>query len=295
MRGVKNNIAELTSGLDWLTLSSFSDEIRRSNFLEFTRYILARERETKQDVKELRIGEYQGVQVGEIQAVERQRDNHLMLRFFGDSTGQYAEEAIVNELDCKCTRIDAQILARFKVPANKYGAVLRRRVEANDARLGKKNFTPIDSYTRMKGDSGITVGARTGAIYSRIYDWELKHNKETTQTLWRYEVELKQEAATDFWMRYQNASDQPTLCAEMVATRLKKLGIAETGFEHLKPQPISGTRKKSDDEMKLRYFEKSVIPFILKMVESGNEAGIKELLSRYQIIDENGVFLPQAV
>ncbi len=291
MKGVKNNILEYEAGLDWLTASSISSDKRARKFAAFARYILNRERDEKTEAKKLSFGDYQGIAVPGIQYVKRRSDGHEMLRFMGESTAFYAAELIANEVPFNTTRIDGAITARFIESSAVYGRLIRDRVEANDARLKKKRHTPLDCYKRMHGDSGVTIGARTSDVYSRIYDWELKHKTETTQSLWRYEVELKGVAAIDFWSHYQQSLERPKLCAEMVTTRLKKHGISETGLDNLAPCPISGTKAATDDEKKIEHFRKSVIPFISKMAERGNAVAMCQLAYEAGIVDENGVFL----
>jgi hypothetical protein len=293
MRGVKDNIQEIASGLDWLTASSLTQDNASREFTGFMRYILAREHNQKADVKKLAFGEYSGQQVGGVQALFRARDGHQMLRFFGETTPWYASELMASGVPFKPTRIDGQITARFKEPREKYGRTCQNRVERHDKAQGKKTHTPIDAYTRMKGDSGITIGSRTSAVYTRIYDWQLKHQKETDQRIWRFEVELKEEAAMNFWHSYRASSEPDKLCAEMVATRLKKLGIDETGFGKLEPRAIAGTKKATEDELKLKHFETAIIPFICKLSDRGNRAKMMELALKYGLIDSSGVFLPE--
>jgi hypothetical protein len=291
MKGVKNNILEYDSGLDWLTASSISSDKRARKFNAFARYILNRERDEKTEAKKFGFGQYQGIAVPGIQYAKRPSDGHEMLRFMGESTAFYAAELIANDVPFNTTRVDAAITARFIHPSAVYGRLIRDRVEENDARQQKKRHTPLDCYKRMKGDSGVTIGSRTSDVYSRIYDWELKHKTETTQSLWRYEVELKGVAAIEFWHRYQQSLERPKLCAEMVTTRLKKYGVSETGLDNLAPCPISGTKPATDDEKKLEHFRKSLIPFISKLAERGNRAAMCKLAYEAGLVDENGVFL----
>jgi hypothetical protein len=293
MRGQKDNIKEYESGLDWLTASSIKHHKSATEFRGLAVYLLNSVRGEGETKKEFGFGDYSGVQARDIQFVKRAKDGHMMLRFFGESTDFYAAEIIASGVPLKVTRIDGQITARFKEPTLRYGTTCRQRVEKADKKRGGVTQTTLALYKKFRADSGVTIGAREGAVYSRIYDWALKHQKITTFDLWRFEVELKEEAAPDFWNRYKLSENRPKLCAEMVKTRLEKVGVCETGFSHLEPCKISGTKKGTDIEAKQRYFVQTVLPYINKLSNLGLDDWMRQEAFKYGLTDEKDVFLPK--
>jgi hypothetical protein len=293
MRGQKDRIETFSSGLDWLTVSQINQYKSKREFLDFACYVFNGVRAEKLIKKPIRFGEYEGWQVEGVQHIIRARDGHQMLRFFGDTTDHWAAELLASGVYFKPTRADAAITAKFSEPEKRYAKKIRARIEAHDAKSKGKIFTTFDTYQRMHGDSGVTIGSRSGAQYLRIYDWALKHGIETNQDLWRFEAEMKAEAAVDFWNKYKEATDKSKLCAEVVKARLQKHGVCETGFKHLEPCKISSAQPPTDDERTKAYYVSTILPWFGKRAGGSLDDFFRDEALKFGLIDENGIFLPK--
>jgi hypothetical protein len=286
-------IAEYSSGLDWLTFTSHSDEEQRQSFVEWQRRKREFLRKEGVSAREAKMQAYRGERLGDWEFLQRCYDGHHMVRCHGDGANDLAQEIIESNVQGKCTRIDAQITATFDSGNPRYADLLKRQVRAKEQRNAARARQKLSLHEGCTADTGLTLGDRSSAVYFRIYDYEAKHCLSTSTRVWRFEGELKGEAATQFWQQYRLSREPHKLCARTVNTRLQKYGIYEEAFSHMDANPVSGTKPASDIEKRKQYTQKTLLPHLAKSVELGLVDFLLGALQEHGILDSLGL-VPKA-
>jgi hypothetical protein len=234
---------------------------------------------------------YRGRKVAGVAFGNRASDNHNRIWATGPNADVVVQAVIDANLECKCTRLDPAITCEFRYPFPFYGEYLRKKIRAHEKVRGLETRTPFTLFEQAEQDSGGTIGHRSSAIYPRVYDYMLKHHGQSEQKIWRYEIELKEEAALRGWEVIKVAKDRPKVCTGIVAARLDLHGIRPGGIEDAQLVEIVGTRPPTDWERWFKWFQSTVVPSMSKRMTAEHFEEIRDYLEASGFIDGDGVFI----
>jgi hypothetical protein len=282
-------ITEYSSGIDWISFSSYLDSERREQFGAWYWECQNRLRKEGVAASEARIKGYRGAKLGDFEFYGRARDGHYLVRCHGEGASDLAQEVIERGIPGKCTRIDPQITATFDAANPRYAAMLRRQIRARERRDAAKTRQKLNLHEGCLADTGITVSDRSSAVFFRIYDWEAKHCLSTSNSIWRFEAELKEAAASQLWEQYKLSREPHKLCARTVNTRLQKYGVAVKEFSHMEANPVSGTKPASSIDKRKAYTTKTLLPHLTKSLELGLAEFLLGALEEHGILDALGL------
>ena len=278
-------------GLDWLTLSQPSEGELRRDFRAFSLDLLKRVRGVETQVSEKRVGCYRGQSVGAFSYVERGYDGHAMLIATGADAGTLAHEIKTHGIKAKPTRVDLAATVKLSEPCGDFAARRKREIRQHESEARAKQRRAVAHFEASNADTGLTIGNRSSAIYGRIYDYSAKHEPNTDFTKWRYELEFKADAATRFWDAIAGELEPLGIYRAVMADRLARWGISTDWLQTEERMGIVGTRPNSDTQKRLKYLEKVVVPMLSKLSEEGCDAEILELFRRYELVNQDGIFL----
>lgn len=285
------DVKSYSARLDWLTLSEPPEPDASREFRDFARHLLTRRQEIEGKREPAYQRGYSGEKVGGIALVERSTDKHHLLIGQGEDAALLSEEIIAYGIKGRCTRVD--VAATFQLNEPNPGAPdsYRTAIRAHERQKGRKLRAAMGYFESTRQDTGFTLGSRTGAVCSRFYDFSAKHEIATNYDKWRFEVECKSVAAIQLWETYRVTGKRPAFCAGVIRDKLERVGIIEPCLYDAERVGIVGTKEVSTDEKRLRYLEKVVLPMILKLAENGFTGELKELFTKFEIVDSEQRFL----
>jgi hypothetical protein len=287
----KNRTLKFESRLDWLQFGSFFDEPRRVKFIDLFIGIKEELKARGFEPKETKFPRYQGEEIGPFKFMVRHQDAHHMIIASGASAPDLAHIAQLNDLCGKCLRLDSALTMTFDEPQPDYAEWMVKQIRANDAQKQKKTRTAFEFFDDKHANTGIRNKRCETDIKWNAYDAGFHHQGRMDSREWRWEVKTYNGPARRAWELYTQADDKAKLCAEMTTTRFRKLGIVEPAIATLEPCPISGTRKKSRNEDKLIWMDKTICHVIKMLAEDGFSSDLRDLFHAHGLTDENGVFL----
>lgn len=291
MNEPKTELVSHDAALDWVTLSAPMEPGHLDKFHAWMQQMQRDLQGGENPEKEVREGAYRGVKIGTWQFKHRAFDGHCKVNVEGRDAEAAIEMIEGAGIGYRITRLDGQITGRHKRPNLDYASELRDIVRAFRSEKGARQRQAMATFSDVVADTGITLGSRASAVYCRVYDYEAKHCNETTHSLWRYEVEHKEDAAPRFAQEWLKSDNRRELVARVVSSRLEKFGIPLGGIGMLEKLLIAGTKTPGSVESRLKYTEKMIVPFLARLAQDGAEDEIKELFRRYCLTDSGNVLL----
>jgi hypothetical protein len=280
------------SRLDWLQLGSYSDDLRRRDFIAQEEFLLRKLNEAGNTPKPISFTRYQGVELGPYKFMKRDADDHRMIIASGPRAPSFAAWAIENDLCGKCIRIDGATDITYDEPVPDMGDWAREKIHRKDKSTGRKTQTALELYDAKHASSGIKSAAKKSSIKFNIYDSGFHHQGRLDSRVWRHEVKLSNEPAQDFWAKYVQAPNPSPLVAGMVNTRMNKVGVIEPMLSHLEPCPTSGTRAVTSNEKLLIHIDRSWMTSFVRLAREGCRNDLRDMFRAHGLTDEGGVFLP---
>lgn len=137
------------------------------------------------------------------------------------------------------------------------------------------------------GDT-LYLGSRQSNAFVRIYDkWRESGMKDEYRHAWRFEVELKNEAAKEVWTGAHSAKQSPETIAGWVRWYLARWGVQlpATVSSVLAASPERPNRE-TDNERRLAWLHNQVRPSIEKMLAAG--VPIERVLGALGLDSTNG-------
>jgi hypothetical protein len=141
------------------------------------------------------------------------------------------------------------------------------------------NTKGIRGPTRIQtlgGGATITVGERSGAYYSRVYNKTLESEGEYPDGCWRWELELKRHASEGQQRRWLDAKPPDTYAMNLIAGELDRYNLTVPWDKTATIRRDPEMRPRPDVERTLRWLEKQVRPSVERCVEA---AGVESVLA----------------
>lgn len=203
------------------------------------------------------------------------RADGVMLQISGDQAGSYF--ASVLESSNHLARLDLQVTV--KTP--RYDSCV-----AGDAYLravdGKAKNGHPPTFTFMEnsgGGSTLYVGSRKSEMYGRLYDKQAESHERRYANCWRYEVELKNDHATDLGQRLAHSRDAYGTIVSYVHRWYTDRGVAPLFSSDTLYVPVPQPARRTDSERKLAWLRSQVSPTVSELIAAGHYAKVLEALS----------------
>jgi hypothetical protein len=162
--------------------------------------------------------------------------------------------------DCKSTRLDLRVDVRLMRPVPDFTTRLYELIGG-----GRSNAKLIVSRS---GGTLYPHNDRTATYYARIYDKSDTYD-ESAGTVWRYEVEIKREAANLVQSQLIEADDMEEYISSSVFGIIKdKFGLP-VPREGIKPKLNYAGMTTSDNDKKLSWIKHNVAPTIRHLIAQG--------------------------
>lgn len=278
-------VQEFGASLDWATLTSPMAPDEAREFHSYARDYMQREQARWAQVKEAKLGAYVGIKVGDTAWVKRKADGHEMLIASGDVANRLVEDVIAHGVNARPTRIDCQATARCSRPAWYYPETCRAVIHATGLESGRKRRKKISLFDSDRGNTGLTIGARSSQSYLRIYDWDAKHGDRANATLWRHEAEFKADKARAFLEGYRNSQNRAPYCAGVMKATLASVDVPCSWLSDVEAVQVVVGRKITTDEKRLFYIRKVVAPMLQTLVASGYGRQLREIFQEHHLAD----------
>jgi hypothetical protein len=213
-------VKEVTAGVDWLTVRTIGFEgshklhLLSVKVLEENNVVLPAPRYAK-------LHQYEGWRAGGLGYMVN--DDRAILSLAGSLAQKYLKQ--VAEIEATATRIalavDVLLFDAVPVAALRFAQLVR--FEKAGIRDGYKSRLVL--MTGDDGSSTLYLGKRSSPIFARLYDKGVQSGAEVSGTLWRYEVEYKQDAARAVYESLVEIDRQRDYILARVHTHFQRRGV----------------------------------------------------------------------
>lgn len=169
--------------------------------------------------------------------------------------------------EVNCTRLDAQVTARLEpesaaVAAQMYAAI-------NATRPQDRRFVTSTLLQGSDGGGTCYVGRRQSQTFARCYNKRVESGDPAYDGCWRFEIELKANAALDLARHLQSSHDWESEIRGLVFRYFSERGARPfwepNGFSDFR----TPRRPKSDTERKLEWLREQVQPTVSALRKLG--------------------------
>lgn len=282
----REDIASLSAGVDWLTVTVISREAREAL------YVLCRDlRDHLEDLgdklRPWKFCGYQGFQLGGTRYGTRGDSDIAMLSGVDAQECWQAAGAIAEN----CSRVDLAVSVELQHPYLNVAKDCYDWVQWNRDLVSARRLT----YTYIENSLGgqtLYVGSRASDQYGRLYDKYCELGvPDRVGLLWRYEVEFKKPRAKKILMQLLQRHEQPAV-TEVIS------GTVRAWFLGREIPPIwphnnnilttEVEARVTSAEIKLHWLATQVGPSVRWLVEQGKGGDVIEALG----LNDNVVFTP---
>lgn len=228
------------------------------------------------DIKSARRMGYEGVSCGG--SFAGVRDDGYIVTISGERAQKgfpivYTSSPHVSRLDIQCTFQSATRDASTALNA-------RNAVAKANEKLGKTAQRDATLIESLKSGATCYVCSKKSEQFARIYDKEAESGEERYKNCWRYEVQLKNNLATQTATLFRLSEyAQPNQAAVFVRQWLRKRGIHAPWSADAELHALpSETNTTSDVESRLRWLREQVRPSIRRLLKLGLRDSILEAL-----------------
>jgi len=251
----------ISRGLDWLTLVSLpgSDE----ELVDCARAVRDSENLRElYDEKRWRVAGYKGWAVGPLRYGVG-KEATAMVQFSSDLASTVDVIGVL--AFSRPTRVDVQYTFILDDPYPHLAGVLYDAMMENNKSLARAiHCTFISSNTGQT----LYVNRRRSAVFLRLYDKSADLEAEALGTIWRMEVEYKSKAAPLALEEIAASTDQKQTCEDLAIGEFRKRGIEFENVAGAEDYAIEIGQRKSTNESRLAWLERSVRPVITKLIEN---------------------------
>lgn len=269
-------IEQVTAGLDWLTMTLPVDAPSDQEFVRRGLICLDKIAEEGNQLQYRDMLGYGGVGCGG-SFVGSRIDTHL-IQFSGRHADMFFSE--VYRRDAHISRADVQVTCKFKV--------MPKRVAKEAYRAATKENESISVGRRRKiyiivgSDGGDTcyIGSSSSDQRGRLYNKEVQSEDPLYTRTWRYEVMLRNEAASDLCRTCEDKStNRAQFCSDMVAIWYEKRGVEIPWLVSDTTMAIPPIKTlPTDIERKFNWLRHQVSPTIRYLLTVSDKATILALL-----------------
>jgi hypothetical protein len=184
----------------------------------------------------------------------------------------------VAEIEVVATRIDlaVDVLLSYQhsEAAYRYAQVLRE-----ENRAGQRGYhSALSLITGSDGGSTLYVGKRAGRLFARLYDKGVQSGAAPAGTLWRYEVEYKQDAARAVFSGLLEAERPRDYILGRVRTHFDQRGVYPLFWQGAAPGPLERDKEERTPLDRLNWLAAQVRPTVGRLRLAGYEVEVYNAL-----------------
>jgi hypothetical protein len=243
-------------GLDWITATAKRDSANADILMDVALEHAARQMDEGQTAKPMTLLGYKGEQVGNI--FYGTREDSAIARASGYEANNVATRLYEQQFRGNISRIDFQITAQSAEPEPNHARSIFNRL-SGELQKGEKEkryrFTYIDGG---RAGSSLSIGSRTSTRYRRIYDKSAEQRHQIAPRLWRYETELKGDAARKAWALLGDTGVNGKIVTDVVTGDFELAGVPLSWIDHDNPQRLPSAHQITDDAKSLLWLQSAV-------------------------------------
>lgn len=249
-------------GVDWVTVTGRRG-MNDLNLVVTAHSILEAETPTPADVRTWHWQRYNGQSTGDVSYGAR--EDGSILRLSGDQADKHWREAL--RAADRCTRFDAQVTVRFEPPYNRLGADAYR--EALTYSKSIERGPTVGAVVTNGHVETVYFGSRKSAFFGRLYDKYAESQEDRYLNCWRYEVEVKEDLATQLARRLYHHDHPYAGLSAFVHDWFTKRGHRPRYPRGDGAMRVARTHVEDDDERVLRWYREQVGPTLAALSSRG--------------------------
>jgi hypothetical protein len=268
-----NGVKEVTAGVDWLTVRGIGFEDAHKLHLLSVK-VLEENNVVLPAPRYARLNRYEGWRAGGLGYMVN--DDRAILSLAGRLAQKYLKQ--VAEIEVVATRIDlaVDVLLSYQhsEAAYRYAQVLRE-----ENRAGQRGYhSALSLITGSDGGSTLYVGKRAGRLFARLYDKGVQSGAAPAGTLWRYEVEYKQDAARAVFSGLLEAERPRDYILGRVRTHFDQRGVYPLFWQGAAPGPLERDKEERTPLDRLNWLAAQVRPTVGRLRLAGYEVEVYNAL-----------------
>jgi len=267
-----NTASAWVGHVDWLT-ATYPRDLSLLEQVQITRAVAAAATKAGDDghPQRSRWYGYEGLQRGTIFTGER--DDGCCIRASG--YGAHVLATTIPDVGFSVARLDLAVTVWFEADDSLYARRAHEIAQAFRETFpgpGRRKIRFIDGSG--DGDT-LYIGSRSSLAYGRLYDKARESGDEQYKHAWRFEVELKDEAADKAWLELALSSWNQN---RIRATVTNWFGARGVPLPFLYPDPAAVDLRlapaKSTVEAKLEWLRSQIGPSVRQLLKLGKEQDI---------------------
>jgi hypothetical protein len=203
-------------------------------------------------------------------------EDRSLLSLAGNLAQKYLKE--VAEIEVTATRIDlaVDVLLFDPVPvaALRYAELLR----SSKAGIREGYKSRLLLLTGDDGGSTLYLGKRSGRLFARLYDKGVQSGAAVMGTLWRYEVEYKQDAARAVYTELLDEDRQRDYILARVHTHFQRRGVLPLFHVSQAAGPLDRYKEERTPLDSLNWLATQVRPTVGRLRLAGYEKELYNVL-----------------
>lgn len=275
-------VALVSAGVDYVTCTSHADGpaaqlLELGYQLSYYEHSVNREQSRRNG-----ISGYRGETTGKVFWGER--DDGVMVRASGGIAQQFMECIGPWGLRCGWPRIDIQATGKLEWDNRWYAQQTAQKARA--ACYGQKGGRQA-RVVHIDGDvrgSTCTIGSRSSARYSRLYDKTREQSQAVEDNLWRWETEYKQKLGPIIAARVIQSGASKEYIAAQVYAEWSDKGVPPPWEPSALIEAAKIEAAKTTLEKQLEWLRTSVAP-LLRRLDAGGYT--KEYMFALGLLDES--------
>lgn len=252
----------ISSGPDWITATGRNED--ESSLLQAVfRDFLDQQQVEDIEVKNWsRLG-YHGLTARGV-SIGARADNQAMLIASGPSTLLLNQRAL--PATQRVTRFDVQVSVEQVTPRPNLAMLVYHDLQSRQANRKRQRY-----YKLIQSNTGDTlyVNKRTSQIMLRLYDKSLDYGHSSLGRVWRYEVELKGNAAMQAFTQWRVSVQPDAWSMGLVAGEYQKRDIAVSEWRNSAVSSIKVQTTLSNAQSKLSWLIRCVRPVMVQLNLAG--------------------------
>jgi hypothetical protein len=266
-------VKEVTAGVDWLTVRGDGERASRLLHLLSVK-VLEEGAGTLPPPRFSRLLKYEGWRAGSVGYMVN--EDRSLLSLAGNLAQKYLKE--VAEIEVTATRIDlaVDVLLFDPVPvaALRYAELLR----SSKAGIREGYKSRLLLLTGDDGGSTLYLGKRSGRLFARLYDKGVQSGAAVMGTLWRYEVEYKQDAARAVYTELLDEDRQRDYILARVHTHFQRRGVLPLFHVSQAAGPLDRYKEERTPLDSLNWLATQVRPTVGRLRLAGYEKELYNVL-----------------
>lgn len=257
----------VSAGIDYITATMTHES---PNVLEWytgcTRYLETIVSEGNEAQSTRRLG-YEGISVGG--SFAGVRDDGYLVSISGERA-QQGFDAVYRHLP-HVSRLDVQCTIKTDDGSPSTAMLAREAIRQSNTKLSKAAQREATLIESLSGGATCYVCSKKSEQFARIYNKEAESGEDRYKNCWRYEVQLKNNLATQTATLFRLSEyAQPNQAASFVRQWLRKRGVHAPWDAPAELYALPSEKNTASDvETRLRWLREQVRPAIRRLIKLG--------------------------